>query len=750
MADVFAGLLTSNTPSAPTGSNAFAGLLTGNTPTGIAPTISNASPNINPTGNTGIPATALTGSLGGGFGASNITDTQGKPLLTYENPQAMSSQLLSDRTAPTFDPTVAQPISSNVLQNGRMPESVSQAIKAQFPGSTADELDHIMPLELGGSNEHSNLRLEPAANGGQYNAGTNPTNTDPLENALASQVHSGQISLVDAWKQMARAKGIVLPEQGGKVPNMAEKGIQPNTQPNEQNNTKKITDLVALKAFPATMSTLADMQTNPFSTGSSASDILSTPQSDVNKSAVAYGTALKAFHDDMANNAPMSQKISDALQSVTSGAGFVLSPITSLFDAASKIPVVGTVAKLVFNLPFSFVGDVTGDMGSGIVNALPISKQAKQNLEPGVRAIYTLAGQLGAGSAIAPDVLGTLKEQFGAKDAETILTEAQKLAAEKSQQESNTLTTPEPIIGTPTPTFGEDIISGKTDVPVDNFKGLLTKPEIQNSKTVDLTKPQTPVVDIKAPDTRTPMDALADKMNRGTPVQDILPPKTPITANGTDFKVINDNGGDTVKVVNPKTGNEEDIPRTSIEPTTVKVSRAQLPVGEGETKASALASRVMANIDNLPDDTAAEYKVANNKEQIKAAADYVSKNPEDAIEVLKGNKPAPKGLLHTAIYAALQEAGTEDPALAANLASLRLTRAGQEVQFAKNLNPLAPDNFIRQVNESRIESLGREKIKGMQKQETASFDASVKKATSDRLTGKVKVDWASFVESIKC
>jgi hypothetical protein len=116
-----------------------------------------------------------------------------------------------------------------------MPESVSQAIKAQFPGSTADELDHIMPLELGGSNEHSNLRLEPADNStASYSPGSNPTNTDPLENALAKSVQSGAISLVDAWKAMASAKGVKLPEQGGQVPQLNEKGIQPNTQPNEQ------------------------------------------------------------------------------------------------------------------------------------------------------------------------------------------------------------------------------------------------------------------------------------------------------------------------------------------------------------------------------------------------------------------------------------------------------------------------------------------------------------------------------------
>ena len=115
----------------------------------IIPSTSPVLPQISPQ----TTPNAFAGNLGGGYGSSNATDpNSGKPLLTFINPQAKASQLLTDRTAPTIDPTVPQKIDSSVLQNGRMPESVSQAIKAQFPGSAADELDHIMPLELGGSN----------------------------------------------------------------------------------------------------------------------------------------------------------------------------------------------------------------------------------------------------------------------------------------------------------------------------------------------------------------------------------------------------------------------------------------------------------------------------------------------------------------------------------------------------------------------------------------------------------------------
>ena len=202
-------------------------------PAGPAP--ATTAPNTAPVATTGAgpssvpsisPSTtpnAFAGSLGGGYGASNVIDQySGKPLLTFENNGTEASQLLPDRTAPSFDPTVAQPVSKDMLYNGRMPESVSQAIKAQFPGSVADELDHIMPLELGGSNNKSNLRLEPGQNPNErYSPSTNPTQTDPLENSLAQQVYSGKISLVQAWQLMAQAKGLTLPEQGGPIPSNA-------------------------------------------------------------------------------------------------------------------------------------------------------------------------------------------------------------------------------------------------------------------------------------------------------------------------------------------------------------------------------------------------------------------------------------------------------------------------------------------------------------------------------------------------
>src|SRR5581483_2606025 len=63
-------------------------------------------------------------------------DTSGKPLLGFDGPQF--STILPDRVYPGFDPTKPQKLDQSALTNGRMPEAVSQPIKAQMGGSYSD------------------------------------------------------------------------------------------------------------------------------------------------------------------------------------------------------------------------------------------------------------------------------------------------------------------------------------------------------------------------------------------------------------------------------------------------------------------------------------------------------------------------------------------------------------------------------------------------------------------------------------
>jgi len=136
----------------------------------------------------------------------------------------------------------------------------------------------------------------------------------------------------------------------------------------------------------------------------------------------------------------------------------------------------------------------------------------------------------------------------------------------------------------------------------------------------------------------------------------IVPPKKPVQP---------------ISKVAPETIKEKPITKLEQKPTPketpiftetreTKVPREQLPVGEGKTKVSRLEARIKGVLDEVTPEKADEagivtYNQMNKAEQIKAASKYVETNPDEALAVLKGDKPAPKGLLHNSIAIALEK-----------------------------------------------------------------------------------------------
>ncbi len=134
------------------------------------------------------------------LGISDQHDISGKPYFAYK-PPGEATTTDTTRVATTFDPRVAQVLSPSVLQNGRMPYSVSAPIKKALGGNYSTELDHSIALELAGSNNQSNLHVEPGrTNGGEA------ARFDTEENALAKLVQQGKMSLWDAQYKLASDK----------------------------------------------------------------------------------------------------------------------------------------------------------------------------------------------------------------------------------------------------------------------------------------------------------------------------------------------------------------------------------------------------------------------------------------------------------------------------------------------------------------------------------------------------------------
>src|SRR5262245_3325078 len=117
---------------------------------------------------------------------------------------------LPDRrcTPGAIDPAVTQAdIGSTICVTGytktvRPPESQTEAFKLGqaypaygLPPGTSSELDHLVPLELGGANDAANLWPE---------AGPVPNPKDAVEDSLHTAVCDGQVPLARAQRAIAR------------------------------------------------------------------------------------------------------------------------------------------------------------------------------------------------------------------------------------------------------------------------------------------------------------------------------------------------------------------------------------------------------------------------------------------------------------------------------------------------------------------------------------------------------------------
>jgi len=183
----------------------------------------------------------------------------------------------------------------------------------------------------------------------------------------------------------------------------------------------------------------------------------------------------------------------------------------------------------------------------------------------------------------------------------------------------------------------------------------------------------------------------------------------------------------------------------------VKVPREQLPVGEGAEKVSRLEARVKKTLDNTSQEQIdrlglATYQELNKKEQIRKASEYVTKSPDEALQVLRGEVEAPKGVLRNAIYVAMQNEAIGDVELARKLASISSTRLGQEIGILTEIDPYSPVKLMKDIIKIKEEAF--------KKRYGERTPSKVKKTITKQIKSKVKVpdkySWSKFLDSIKC
>lgn len=257
-----------------------------------------------------------------------------------------------------------------------------------------------------------------------------------------------------------------IPQTGGKFDNIFS---TPTPQPTPIPVAPVPT---AVQNFPGTIKTLSELQNDPLTLKANPSNWLS----DVTN---AIGSAISRSVKSLANTFPAigitgitptapktpTDALTQGLESINSTAGLAFSPISALFSVAKDTPVLGSVAKLI-ELPFSAIGEGGSYIGGQIVDQLPISQQAKDQIKPGIQEIFALAGQLALGKIveIAPEVKDSLIKRFGEKDANTIIEKAKTLAVEKQNAPTQPIQPAEPT----TP-----------QTPVGKFDNIFTQPEVK-------------------------------------------------------------------------------------------------------------------------------------------------------------------------------------------------------------------------------------------------------------------------------
>lgn len=199
---------------------------------------------------------------------------------------------------------------------------------------------------------------------------------------------------------------------------------------------------------------------------------------------------------------------------------------------------------------------------------------------------------------------------------------------------------------------------------------------------------------------------------------------------------------------NVSSGIKSSITQTGKE---ITVPRSQLPVGgSGETKVSRLAARVSDKLGAItPEERAKlpEYEAMTHKDQLQKAAAFVESNPKDALAILRGDKPAPEGLLHGSIFLAAEQKAIDsgDATLIRDLASLRATRAGQELSILAARDTNSPVKYLDEVKQARYEIKGGEEKVKKQVKQTVKEGMDVIKKTAPK-----KAEWSAFLDEIRC
>lgn len=393
-----------------------------------------------------------------------------------------------------------------------------------------------------------------------------------------------------------------------------------------------------VKLFPSTMEMLSELQIDPLSLKNNPLD--------------AIGAAWDSLKENVSRSVPQiakqftaTQSAGEQLKGIAAIGHLVFSPISALFEGANKVPVLGSVSRLL-SLPFIAAGEGAPKISDKIVDELPIPEDQKPDIKEGLGEIFALGAQLAAGKIMAVGASKTaeLVKRFGEKDAKTIQDKANEFAQQAR----------EPV----PPDDGGGGGGGGTGQPL-NIKELPLETKMGDIAEVAKQRGfEVPEFGVE------------------TPEPTIVPKKKFVEVPREQLPVKMEEAEKGVSALEARM-------KGIFETSNVKAAKA-------EAEARGLDISV--------------YDKMSKPEQLRQSAKYVSRTPQyEVLEVLEGKREAPKGLLQNAIMLALEEKSLRDKNvdLAIKLASLRSTRMGQEISILTETGGLSPVSGMNEIIRAR-------------------------------------------------
>ena len=165
---------------------------------------------------------------------------------------------------------------------------------------------------------------------------------------------------------------------------------EPKTQ--KFNLLKSVTDNL-VSAFPGTAEKIQSITAKPNIKNAPKAFISTIQDAIVEESRRISQTTLD-------RSVPRTERLGQAVQNITGGVGVVFSPIGGLFVAGEDVPVLSPIARGLSAL-FIFASESATRDSNMLVDKLPISAKAKQDLKPAVGEVFSLATQIAMGKIMA-------------------------------------------------------------------------------------------------------------------------------------------------------------------------------------------------------------------------------------------------------------------------------------------------------------------------------------------------------------